>query len=122
MAFAPGAARTMRCDRWQRSLPTGTQWVVEADIKGFFEHVSHTHLMRFLEQRIADPKVLRLIQRFLKAGRHGRGCFTASEEGTPQGGLVSPVLSNIYLHYVLTCGSRDTCQGMRGQGVPDPLR
>jgi group II intron reverse transcriptase/maturase len=78
-----------------------TQWVVEADIKGFFEHVSHAHLLRFLEHRIADPNLLRIIQRFLKAGIMEDGGFTAGVEGTPQGGLVSPVLSNIYLHYVL---------------------
>jgi group II intron reverse transcriptase/maturase len=78
-----------------------TQWVVEADIKGFFEHVSHAHLLRFLEHRIADPNLLRIIQRFLKAGIMEDGVFTAGVEGTPQGGLASPVLSNIYLHYVL---------------------
>jgi RNA-directed DNA polymerase len=78
-----------------------TQWVVEADIKGFFDHVGHSHLVRFLEHRIADPNLLRLIQRFLKAGVMEDGAFRASDEGTPQGGLVSPVLSNIYLHYVL---------------------
>jgi group II intron reverse transcriptase/maturase len=78
-----------------------TQWVVEADIKGFFDHVSHAHLLRFLEHRIGDPNLLRIIQRFLKAGILEDGVFTASVEGTPQGGLVSPVLSNIYLHYVL---------------------
>lgn len=79
----------------------GTQWVVEADIKGFFDHVSHAHLRRFLEQRIGDPNFLRIIERFLKAGIMEDGVFAASVEGTPQGGLVSPVLSNIYLHYVL---------------------
>jgi len=78
-----------------------TQWVVEADIKGFFDHVSHDHLMRFLEHRIGDPNFLRIIRRFLKAGIMEDGVFTASDEGTPQGGLVSPVLANIYLHYVL---------------------
>ena len=78
-----------------------TQWVVEADIKGFFDHVSHSHLVRFLEHRIADPNFVRLIQRFLKGGVMEDGVFHASEEGTPQGGLVSPVLSDIYLHYVL---------------------
>lgn len=78
-----------------------TQWVVEADIKGFFDHVGHAHLMRFLEQRIADRPLLRIVQRFLKAGVLEDGVFTATEAGTPQGGLVSPVLSNIYLHYVL---------------------
>jgi RNA-directed DNA polymerase len=79
----------------------GTQYVVEADIKGFFNAVSHEHLMRFLEHRIIDPNFLRLIRRYLKAGIMEDGMFSASNEGTPQGGLVSPVLSNIYLHYVL---------------------
>ena len=78
-----------------------TQWVVEADIKGFFTNVSHDHLMRFLEHRIGDPCLLRTIKRFLKAGVMEDGQFSASESGTPQGGLVSPVLANIYLHYVL---------------------
>jgi group II intron reverse transcriptase/maturase len=77
------------------------QWVVEADIKGFFDNVSHDHLMRFLEHRTADPCFLRIIRRFLKAGVMEDGVVSASEEGTPQGGLVSPVLANIYLHYVL---------------------
>ena len=79
----------------------GTQWLVEADIKGFFDHVDHDWLMRFLRERIGDPNVLRLIRRFLKAGVMEDGVLRASEEGTPQGGLVSPVLANIYLHYVL---------------------
>ena len=79
----------------------GTQYVVEADIKGFFNAVSHEHLMRFLEHRIADPNFLRLIRRYLKAGVMEDGVFNTSEEGTPQGGLISPVLSNIYLHYTL---------------------
>jgi RNA-directed DNA polymerase len=78
-----------------------TQWVVEADIKGFFNHVSHNHLMRFLKHRIRDPRLLRIIQRFLRAGILEDGAIIAGQEGTPQGGLVSPVLANIYLHYVL---------------------
>ena len=64
-----------------------TQWVVEADIKGFFNHVSHDHLVRFLEHRIADPCLLRIMRRFLKAGVMEDGAVWASEEGTPQGGL-----------------------------------
>jgi RNA-directed DNA polymerase len=80
---------------------TRTQWVVEADIKGFFDHVTHSHLLRFLAYRIADPRFLRIIRRFLKAGVLEDGAFSASEQGTPQGGLVSPTLANIYLHYVL---------------------
>jgi len=78
-----------------------TQWIVEADIKGFFDHVTHSHLQRFLAHRIADPRFLRIIDRFLKAGVLEDGMFSASEQGTPQGGLVSPALANIYLHYVL---------------------
>ncbi|MFZ3000399.1 MAG: group II intron reverse transcriptase/maturase [Undibacterium umbellatum] len=78
-----------------------TQWLVEADIKGFFDHVDHKWLMKFLAHRIADPILLRVIQRFLKAGVQVQGAFQASEAGTPQGGLVSPVLANIYLHYAL---------------------
>ena len=78
-----------------------TQWVVEADIKGFFDHVTHSHLLRFLAHRIADPRFLRIIDRFLKAGVLEDGMVSASEQGTPQGGLVSPALANIYLHYAL---------------------
>ena len=78
-----------------------TQWIVEADIKGFFDGLSHHHLRRFLAHRIADPRLLRIIDRFLKAGVLEDGAFKASDLGTPQGGLVSPVLANIYLHYCL---------------------
>lgn len=78
-----------------------TQYLVEADIKGFFNNVSHEHLMPFISHRVVDPNFKRLIHRFLKAGVMEDGAFSATEMGTPQGGLVSPVLANIYLHYVL---------------------
>ena len=73
----------------------------EADLKNFFGSVSHEHMMRFIEHRIGDSNLLRLIRRFLKAGVMDEGVFSASDQGTPQGNLVSPVLSNIYLHYTL---------------------
>jgi group II intron reverse transcriptase/maturase len=76
-------------------------YVVEADIKSFFTSVDHGHMMRFLAHRIGDVRFLRLIRRFLEAGILEDGAFAETERGTPQGGLVSPVLSNIYLHYVL---------------------
>lgn len=76
-------------------------WVVEADIRGFFDHVNHEWLMKFLELRIGDPRMLRLIQRMLKGGIMEDGLVHASEEGTPQGAILSPLLSNVYLHYVL---------------------
>jgi RNA-directed DNA polymerase len=78
-----------------------TQWLVEVDIRNFFGSVSHEHVKRFVAHRVGDKNLLRLIQRFLKAGVLEDGAFSASEEGTPQGNLVSPVLSNIYLHYCL---------------------
>lgn len=78
-----------------------TQFVVDADIKGFFDNVDHKWMMRFIGHRIKDPNFRRTIQRFLKAGVMEDGAVKASEQGTPQGGLVSPVLANVYLHYVL---------------------
>jgi group II intron reverse transcriptase/maturase len=100
--FRPGRGAHDALRRLAEVITHGrTQWVVEADIKGFFDHLSHSHLLRFLEHRIADPNLMRIVQRFLKAGVMEEGALAASEEGAPQGGLVSPVLSNIYLHYVL---------------------
>ena len=78
-----------------------TNYIVDADIKGFFDHVDHEHLMEFLKLRIADPSILRLIARFLKAGYMEAGARHETGEGTPQGGIISPLLANIYLHYVL---------------------
>jgi group II intron reverse transcriptase/maturase len=76
-------------------------YVVEADIKGFFDHVNHDWLIRMLELRIGDRRILRLVRRFLKGGVMEDGWTRASEEGTPQGGILSPLLSNVYLHYAL---------------------
>jgi group II intron reverse transcriptase/maturase len=75
--------------------------VIEADIKGFFDNMSHMWLLAFLQVRIKDPSFLLLIRRFLKAGYIDEGMLVEPEQGTPQGGNVSPVLSNIFLHYVL---------------------
>ncbi len=78
-----------------------TNYVVDADIKGFFNNVDHKWMMKFLEHRISDPKFMRVIARFLKAGYLEDGVHYKTEQGTPQGGVISPVLANIYLHYVL---------------------
>ncbi|MEC0141786.1 reverse transcriptase domain-containing protein [Paenibacillus alginolyticus] len=77
------------------------RYVVDADIRGFFNHMDHEWMMKFLEHRIADPNLLRLIKKFLKAGIQEDGEFKPTDEGAPQGGLISPILSNIYLHYAL---------------------
>jgi len=79
----------------------GTHYIVEADIKGFFDNVDQNQLMEFLAHRIADKRVLRYIKRILKAGIQEEGAYRASEQGTPQGGVISPLLANIYLHYTL---------------------
>jgi group II intron reverse transcriptase/maturase len=76
-------------------------WISDADIQGFFDNVSHEHLMRFLRQRIADPRLLRLIQKFLEAGVMIDGRFHETDEGVAQGSVLSPLLANVYLHYVL---------------------
>ncbi|MEK4005430.1 group II intron reverse transcriptase/maturase [Paenibacillus sp. FSL H3-0333] len=78
-----------------------TSYVVDADISGFFNHVDHEWLMKFLELRIGDPNIHRLVRRMLKAGIQEEGHFEPTEEGTPQGSVVSPLLANVYLHYVL---------------------
>jgi group II intron reverse transcriptase/maturase len=75
--------------------------VVEADIKSFFDKVNHEWMIKFLRHRIGDERVIRLIIRMLKSGIMEDGLTRATEEGTPQGSILSPLLSNIYLHYVL---------------------
>jgi len=82
-------------------LWNGTNWVVDADIKGFFDNVDHEWLMKFLEHDIADKNLLRYVTRFLKAGIMEEGKYFDTDSGVPQGGLISPVLANIYLHYTI---------------------
>ncbi len=76
-------------------------YVVDADIRGFFDHVHHDWMMKFLGHRITDTPLLQLIERFLKAGIMEDGQWRATEEGVPQGGSISPMLANVYLHYAL---------------------
>lgn len=76
-------------------------YVVDADIKGFFDNVDHEWMMKFLENDIEDKNFLRLVKRFLKAGIMEDGKYIRSDVGTPQGGVISPILANVYLHYVL---------------------
>ncbi|WP_442915421.1 group II intron reverse transcriptase/maturase [Lentibacillus sp. JNUCC-1] len=78
-----------------------TNFVVDADIKGFFDNVDHDWMMKFLNHRIKDPNLLRIIRRFLKGGYMEEGKYFDTDKGTPQGGIISPILANVYLHYVL---------------------
>ena len=76
-------------------------WVLEADLKNFFGSLSHEWLLRFVELRVGDPRMISLIRRWLKAGVLEDGEVHSNDEGTPQGGSISVLLSNVYLHYVL---------------------
>ena len=78
---------------------TKVNWILEVDVRSFFDEVSQSWLMRFLEHRIADPRILHLIQRWLKAGILEDGVVTVSEKGTGQGSVISPLLANLFLHY-----------------------
>jgi group II intron reverse transcriptase/maturase len=75
--------------------------IIDADIRSFFDNVDHDWMMRMLEEKIADKNLLKIVKRFLKAGVMEAGKLYQTEEGTPQGGILSPTLSNIYLHYIL---------------------
>jgi len=77
------------------------EWVLEADLKNFFGSLSHDWMLRFVEHRVGDPRLISLIRRWLKAGVLEDGEVHSSEQGTPQGGSISVLLSNVYLHYVL---------------------
>src|SRR5262249_21696112 len=81
-------------------LQRKVSWVLDVDIKGFFDSLDHDWLVKFLEHRIADRRVVRLIQKWLNAGVLVDGKRMPIEAGTPQGGSASPLLANIYLHYV----------------------
>ncbi|MCW8931709.1 MAG: reverse transcriptase domain-containing protein [Gammaproteobacteria bacterium] len=76
-------------------------WVIDADIKGFFDHIDHSWMMKFLEHRISDKRILSLVEKMLKAGVSDEGKWSASEMGAAQGSVLSPLLANIYLFYVL---------------------
>jgi RNA-directed DNA polymerase len=78
-----------------------TGWIVEVDIRKFFDTLEHSHLREFLRKRVRDGVILRLIDKWLKAGVVEEGTWQATDEGTPQGGIISPLLANLYLHEVL---------------------
>lgn len=76
-------------------------WILDLDIRSFFDKIGHDWMIRFVEHRIADQRIVRLIQKWLKAGVMEDGRWFETEEGTPQGAVISPILANLYLHYVL---------------------
>jgi len=99
--FRPGRSQHQALDALYTGLLTRkVNWVLDLDIKGFFDGISHEWLVKFIEHRIADRRVVRLVQKWLRAGVLEDGKRIRMEEGTPQGGSASPLLANVYLHYV----------------------
>jgi RNA-directed DNA polymerase len=86
---------------WQQTMNMGGGWVVDVDIRKFFDTIDHGHLRDFLKRRVRDGVLLRLIGKWLNAGVLEDGCLTHPDTGSPQGGVISPILSNIFLHYAL---------------------
>src|SRR5271155_3159056 len=98
--FRPGRSQHDALDALYAGVLRGkVNWVLELDIRGFFDSIDHGWLVKFLEHRIADRRVVRLIQKWLNAGVLEDGRRTRMEAGTPQGGSASPLLANVYLHY-----------------------
>jgi group II intron reverse transcriptase/maturase len=99
--FRPGRSQHQALDALYVGLMRGkVSWVLDADIRGFFENLDRGWLIKFLQHRVADRRVLRLIQKWLDAGVMEEGEWKDTERGTPQGSVISPLLANIYLHYV----------------------
>ena len=99
--FCPGRSPHQALD----ALTVGIQrkrvnWVLDADIRGFFDNLSHEWTMKFIEHRVADRRILRLIRKWLKAGVSEDGQWSETKLGTPQGAVASPLLANVYLHYL----------------------
>lgn len=86
---------------WQQTMQMGGGWILEVDIRKFFDTLDHAHLRELLQRRVRDGVLLRLIGKWLNAGVLEDGAISYPEAGSPQGGVVSPALSNVYLHYVL---------------------
>jgi group II intron reverse transcriptase/maturase len=99
--FRPGRSQHQALDALSYALTQKrVNYVLDADIRGFFDNISHAWMLQFVQHRVADRRILRLIQKWLKAGVMEEGEWSETERGTPQGAVISPLLANIYLHYV----------------------
>jgi RNA-directed DNA polymerase len=99
--FRPGRSQHQALDALTVAIcDRQVNWVLDADIRGFFDNISHEWLMKFLEHRISDQRILRLIRKWLTAGISEEGEWSKTTVGTPQGAVISPLLANVFLHYV----------------------
>jgi len=100
--FRPGRSAHQALEAlWREIMRRGGCWVLEVDIRSYFDTVKHEHLREFLKKRVRDGVIFRTIGKWLKAGVMEDGAIHYPREGTPQGGVISPLVSNIYLHEVL---------------------
>jgi group II intron reverse transcriptase/maturase len=99
--FRPGRSQHDALDALAEVIHRKVSWVLDADIEAFFDTIDHRHLQAFIEHRIGDTRMVRLLMKWAKAGVMEDGKRHETEAGTPQGGLISPLLANLYLHYVL---------------------
>jgi group II intron reverse transcriptase/maturase len=115
--YRPGCSQHDCLDALGRTIQQErVSYVVEADIKSFFDEVNHEWMIKFLEHRVGDSRIIRLIKRMLKGGIMEDGLVRATQTGTPQGSILSPLLSNVYLHYVLDLWfSRKVAKESRGE-------
>jgi hypothetical protein len=98
--FRPGRSQHQALDAlWVGIMRKKVNWILDADIRGFFDSLSHEWMVKFVEHRVADRRILRLIRKWLRAGISEAGEWSKTEVGVPQGSVASPLLSNIYLHY-----------------------
>jgi group II intron reverse transcriptase/maturase len=98
--FRPGRSPHQALDALAVGLERKkVNWVLDADIRGFFDNLSHEWTVKFIEHRVADRRIIRLIQKWLKAGVSEDGQWSETSKGTPQGAVVSPLIANVYLHY-----------------------
>jgi len=114
--FRPGRSQHQALDALYVAMKRKkVNWVLDIDIKGFFDNLDRELLMEMIEQRIADPRILRLIRKWLNAGIIEDGAWLESKAGTPQGAVMSPLMGNIYLHYALDQWTDQWRQRARGE-------
>lgn len=111
MGFRPGRGCHKAIQKLNKMLERQpTNYVLDADIKGFFDHIDHEWAVRFIESRIKDPNIIRLVRRMLKAGIIEDYRYEETQEGSGQGSVCSPVIANIYMHYVLVWWYKECIQ------------
>ena len=117
--FRPGRSQHQALDALTVGIKSrGVSWIVDADISAFFDEIDHDWMLKFLEHRIADQRLLRLISKWLKAGVIEDGRRVGATKGTPQGAVISPLLANIYLHYALDLWARQwRVKNARGKAI-----